>query len=103
MIYDWSFYLSPAVVKSFEQKYGVSARVTTVTRIDEAINKVRVELPADANDLTIDKVTAAKVAKPHEIEMAFSPPDFQKNGIPFPSWNAQQLQTIEQPFAQRSA
>jgi spermidine/putrescine transport system substrate-binding protein len=55
------------------------------------------------NDLTIDKLMAAKVAKPHEIEMAFSPPDFQRNGIPIPSWNAQQLQTIEQQFAQLTA
>src|SRR5262249_49801831 len=54
-------------------------------------------------DLTIDKLKAAKVAKPHEIEMAFSPPDFQKNGIPIPSWNRQQLQTIEQEFTQLTA
>ena len=54
-------------------------------------------------DLTIDKLKAAKVAKPHEIEMAFSPPDFQKNGIPIPSWNTQQLQTIEQQFTQLTA
>ena len=40
IIYDWAFYLSPAVVKSFEQKYGVSAQVTTFATIDEAINKV---------------------------------------------------------------
>ena len=40
IIFDWAFYLSPAVVKSFEQKYGVSAQVTTFATIDEAINKV---------------------------------------------------------------
>jgi spermidine/putrescine transport system substrate-binding protein len=54
-------------------------------------------------DLTIDKLIAAKVAKAHEIEMAFSPPDFQNNGIPVPVWNPQQLQTIEQQFAQLTA
>ena len=40
IIYDWAFYLSSAVVKSFEQKYGVKAQVTTFATIDEAINKV---------------------------------------------------------------
>ena len=40
IIYDWAFYLSPAVVKSFEQKYGVKAQVTTFASIDEALNKV---------------------------------------------------------------
>jgi spermidine/putrescine transport system substrate-binding protein len=49
-------------------------------------------------DLTIDKLIAAKVAKPHEIEMAFSPPDFQNNGIPIPTWNNQQRLLIEQAF-----
>ncbi|MGH2858680.1 MAG: ABC transporter substrate-binding protein [Solirubrobacteraceae bacterium] len=40
VIYDWADYLSPAVVKSFEQKYGVSAQVTNFASIDEAINKI---------------------------------------------------------------
>ncbi|HEX5192687.1 MAG TPA: extracellular solute-binding protein [Solirubrobacteraceae bacterium] len=40
VIYDWSDYLSPAVVKSFEQRYGVSAQVTNFASIDEAINKI---------------------------------------------------------------
>jgi spermidine/putrescine transport system substrate-binding protein len=39
-IYDWADYLSPAVVKSFEQKYGVQAQVTNFASIDEAINKI---------------------------------------------------------------
>jgi spermidine/putrescine transport system substrate-binding protein len=50
------------------------------------------------NDLTIEKLTAAKVAAPHEIKMAFSPPAFQENGIPVPTWNSQQLSSIEQAF-----
>ncbi len=49
-------------------------------------------------DLTVDKLVAAKVAAPHEIKMAFSPPDFQNNGIPIPTWNTQQLTAIEQEF-----
>ncbi len=40
VIYDWAQYLSPAVVKSFEQRYGVSAQVTNFASIDEAINKI---------------------------------------------------------------
>jgi len=51
-------------------------------------------------DLTVDKLVAAKVAHPHEIRMAFSPPDFQNNGIPIPTWNTHQLTWIEQEFAQ---
>jgi spermidine/putrescine transport system substrate-binding protein len=39
-IYDWAYYLSPAVVKSFEEKYGVQAQVTNFASIDEAINKI---------------------------------------------------------------
>ena len=54
-------------------------------------------------DLTIDKLKAAKVAKPQEIEMAFSPPAFQNNGIPIPTWNTQQRAWIEQAFAQLTA
>ena len=40
VIYDWAYYLSPAVVKSFEQKYGVQAQVTNFSSIDEALNKI---------------------------------------------------------------
>ena len=54
-------------------------------------------------DLTVDKLFAAKVAKPHEIVMAFSPPDFQNNGVPVPIWNLQQRELIEQEFTQLTA
>src|SRR5262249_36592044 len=54
-------------------------------------------------DLTVDKLVAAKVAAPHEIKMAFSPPDFQNNGTPVPIWNNQQLRYIEQEWAQLTA
>ncbi len=40
IIYDWAYYLSPAVVKSFKERYGVDAQVTTFASIDEALNKV---------------------------------------------------------------
>jgi spermidine/putrescine transport system substrate-binding protein len=52
------------------------------------------------SDLTVDTLKAAKVADPHEIEMAFSPPTFQDNGIPVPFWNTQQLTWMEREFAQ---
>jgi spermidine/putrescine transport system substrate-binding protein len=40
LIYDWAEYLSNDVVKSFEQKYGVSAQVTNFASVDEAVNKI---------------------------------------------------------------
>jgi spermidine/putrescine transport system substrate-binding protein len=40
VIYDWDYYLSPAVIKSFEQKYNVKAQLTTFASIDEAVNKI---------------------------------------------------------------
>ncbi len=48
VIYDWAYYLSPAVVKSFEARYGVQAQVTNFASIDEAINKIHSgAVPAD--------------------------------------------------------
>lgn len=68
IIYDWAYYLSPAVVKSFEQKYGVQAQVTNFSSIDEAINKIHsgavqadVWVP-DANHLSA--LVAAKLIQP---------------------------------------
>jgi spermidine/putrescine transport system substrate-binding protein len=40
VIYDWADYLSNDVVKSFEERYGVKAEVTTFSSIDEAANKI---------------------------------------------------------------
>ncbi len=40
VIYDWDYYLSPAVIKSFEEKYNVKAQLTTFASIDEAVNKI---------------------------------------------------------------
>jgi spermidine/putrescine-binding protein len=54
-------------------------------------------------DLTIDKLVDAKVASPHEIEMAFSPAAFQNNGTPIPTWKSQQITWIEQEFTQLTA
>ena len=37
IIYDWDYYLSPAVIKSFEEKYNVKAQLTPFASIDEAV------------------------------------------------------------------
>jgi len=69
--------------------------------IDSAIDNFRdVGYQTMLADLTEDKLAAAKVADPHEIEMAFSPSAFQENGIPVPFWNTDQLTWMEREFAQ---
>lgn len=40
ILFDWGTYLSPAVVKSFEQKYGVSVQLTTYSSLNEAVKKL---------------------------------------------------------------
>lgn len=40
IVFDWGTYLSPAVVKSFESKYGVSVQVTNYSSINEAVKKL---------------------------------------------------------------
>jgi spermidine/putrescine transport system substrate-binding protein len=39
-LYNWAEYLNPKVVKSFEQKYGVSVELSTFSTMDEAIAKL---------------------------------------------------------------
>lgn len=47
-VYVWSDYLSPAVVKSFEERYGVQVNVSHYSSISEAINKIALgKVPAD--------------------------------------------------------
>ncbi len=38
--YNWEEYINPAVVKSFEKKYGVQVQISTFTTIDEAVAKI---------------------------------------------------------------
>jgi spermidine/putrescine transport system substrate-binding protein len=72
--------------------------------LDSAIHNFRdIGYQAMLKDLTIDSLMAAKVAAPHEIEMAFSPPAFQANGTAPPNFNSQQQVWIEQAFAQLTA
>ena len=39
-LYNWAEYLNPAVVKSFEKKYGVGVELSTFSTVDEAIAKL---------------------------------------------------------------
>ncbi len=41
MLYNYADYLAPAVVKSFEEKYGVDVKISTFNDTDEAITKIR--------------------------------------------------------------
>ena len=41
LLYNYADYLGPAVVKSFEEKYGVEVKVSTFNDTDEAITKIR--------------------------------------------------------------
>jgi spermidine/putrescine transport system substrate-binding protein len=38
--YNWAEYINPAVVKSFERKYGVKVEISTFNTIDEAVTKL---------------------------------------------------------------
>lgn len=68
VLYDWAYYLSPAVIKSFEKKYGVQVQMTNFSSIDEAINKISSGAIApdawvpDANHLA--ELVAAKIIQP---------------------------------------
>jgi spermidine/putrescine transport system substrate-binding protein len=39
-LYNWLEYINPAVIKSFEKKYGVSVQISTFNTIDEAVAKI---------------------------------------------------------------
>src|SRR4051794_29129080 len=41
LVYNYADYLGPAVLKSFEEKYGVDVKVSTFNDTDEAITKIR--------------------------------------------------------------
>jgi spermidine/putrescine transport system substrate-binding protein len=40
VVFDWADYLSPATVKNFEKRHGVSVEVTTFQSFNEAVNKL---------------------------------------------------------------
>ncbi|HEY1285448.1 MAG TPA: spermidine/putrescine ABC transporter substrate-binding protein [Solirubrobacterales bacterium] len=39
-IYNWAEYVNPAVIKSFEKRYGVGVEISTFSTIDEAVAKL---------------------------------------------------------------
>src|SRR5215510_14264826 len=41
LLYNYADYIGPAVVKAFEEKYGVDVKVSTFNDTDEAITKIR--------------------------------------------------------------
>ena len=41
LLYNYADYIGPAVVKAFEEKYGVEVKVSTFNDTDEAITKIR--------------------------------------------------------------
>ena len=41
LLYNYADYIGPAVVKSFEEKYGVEVKVSTFNDTDEGITKIR--------------------------------------------------------------
>ena len=41
LVYNYADYLGPAVVKAFEEKYGVDVKISTFNDTDEAITKIR--------------------------------------------------------------
>lgn len=49
-------------------------------------------------ELTLDKLKAADVADPHTLEMVFSPPAYQENGLPIPVLTQEQLVWFAQAF-----
>jgi spermidine/putrescine transport system substrate-binding protein len=68
VVFDWGTYLSPAVVKSFQEKYGVSVQLTTYSSTNEAVKKLT--SGAIAADLWVPVVeqlpnyVAAKLIRP---------------------------------------
>jgi spermidine/putrescine transport system substrate-binding protein len=61
-IFNWNEYLSPKVVKSFEQKYGVKANLVYYASEDEAISKLATHLPYDVmliNSTQLPRVVGA--------------------------------------------
>jgi spermidine/putrescine transport system substrate-binding protein len=41
LLYNYADYIGPAVVKAFEEKYGVDVKISTFNDTDEAITKIR--------------------------------------------------------------
>src|SRR6476469_5682177 len=68
LLYNYADYIGPAVVKSFEAKYGVDVKVSTFNDTDEAITKIRTgAVPYDIYFPSYDQISrlvAAHLIRP---------------------------------------
>lgn len=68
LLYNYADYIGPAVVKSFEEKYGVDVKVSTFNDTDEAITKIRTgAVPFDVYFPSYDQIgrmVTAKLVRP---------------------------------------
>jgi spermidine/putrescine transport system substrate-binding protein len=68
LLYNYADYIGPAVVKAFEEKYGVEVKVSTFNDTDEAITKIRTgAVPFDIYFPSYDQIgrlVTAKLVRP---------------------------------------
>ena len=68
LLYNYADYIGPAVVKSFEEKYGVEVKISTFNDTDEAITKIRTgAVPFDIYFPSYDQIgrmVTAKLVRP---------------------------------------
>jgi spermidine/putrescine transport system substrate-binding protein len=68
LLYNYADYIGPAVVKAFEEKYGVEVKVSTFNDTDEAITKIRTgAVPFDVYFPSYDQIgrmVTAKLVRP---------------------------------------
>ena len=64
LLYNYADYIGPAVVKSFEEKYGVDVKVSTFNDTDEALTKIRTgAVPFDIYFPSYDQIARMVTAK----------------------------------------
>jgi spermidine/putrescine transport system substrate-binding protein len=67
-LYNWTEYINPDVVKSFQKKYGVKVQISTFTTIDEAISKIasgEVQFDVFVPELVfLERLAVGKVLQP---------------------------------------
>jgi spermidine/putrescine transport system substrate-binding protein len=68
LLYNYADYIGPAVVKAFEEQYGVEVKVSTFNDTDEAITKIRTgAVPFDVYFPSYDQIgrmVTAKLVRP---------------------------------------
>jgi len=64
LLYNYADYIGPAVVKAFEEKYGVDVKVSTFNDTDEALTKIRTgAVPFDIYFPSYDQIARMVTAK----------------------------------------